>query len=192
MNPLLDKELLDLCLEGNKLAAVKRCREATGWGLKESLDYVEQLEARGFADYTPPSTRPTNLSSLDEELVTLCKNGQKIEAIKHYKEASGLGLKESKDYIEQLEQRYGLVTPSAVGKSGCFIATACYGDYDAPEVLMLRYYRDYTLMPSKAGRLFVKVYYTLSPPLARLLNQSERLKNSVRRYILAPIINRLK
>ncbi|MBA1250426.1 cold-shock protein [Pseudomonas luteola] len=57
----------------------------------------------------------------------------------------------------------------------CFIATAIYGDYDAPEVVRLRQFRDRALLPSRAGRLLVRGYYRLSPPLARYLVRHPRL-----------------
>lgn len=47
--------------------------------------------------------------------------------------------------------------------SGCYIATMVYGDYDAPEVLVLRKFRDEILQPTAPGRAFIKWYYTHSP-----------------------------
>lgn len=39
----------------------------------------------------------------DEEIWALLRSGQKIQAIKLYRERTGVGLKEAKDYVEQLE-----------------------------------------------------------------------------------------
>jgi len=52
---------------------------------------------------------------------------------------------------------------------GCYIATAIYGDYSASEVLVLRKFRDEVLSKSQLGRLIVKLYYSLSPPIATWL-----------------------
>jgi hypothetical protein len=38
----------------------------------------------------------------DEQVVEFCKKGMKINAIKRYRELSGEGLREAKDYIEQV------------------------------------------------------------------------------------------
>ena len=38
-----DREVRLLVQQGNKIAAVKRVRELTGWGLKESKDYVDRM-----------------------------------------------------------------------------------------------------------------------------------------------------
>lgn len=51
-------------------------------------------------------------------------------------------------------------------REGCFIATAIYGDYDAPAVMTLRRFRDESLASSAAGRAFTRFYYRISPRLA--------------------------
>lgn len=80
--------------------------------------------------------------------------------------------------------------PLPTKKSGCYIATAVYGSYDAPQVCVLRNYRDNTLMKSMVGRLFIKMYYQFSPPIARLLINS-RQTNAIVRYILDRLIRLL-
>lgn len=39
---------------------------------------------------------------VDKQVAELARSGQKIEAIKLYREISGVGLKEAKDYVEEL------------------------------------------------------------------------------------------
>jgi outer membrane protein assembly factor BamE (lipoprotein component of BamABCDE complex) len=74
----------------------------------------------------------------------------------------------------------------------CFVATACYGDYNAPEVLVLRNYRDNVLLKTNLGRTAVKVYYRISPPIARFLEKSVLLKKLIRKNLLAPIVSKIK
>lgn len=64
--------------------------------------------------------------------------------------------------------------------SWCYIATAVYGDYYAPEVIALRRFRDETLSRSIAGRLFIAAYYRFSPPLAAYFSRRRRLAAVVR------------
>lgn len=72
---------------------------------------------------------------------------------------------------------------------GCFIATACYGSYDDSNVLILRDYRDNYLSKNYFGQLFIKIYYNVSPPIARVISKSERLRSMTRLYIVEPIVN---
>lgn len=50
---------------------------------------------------------------------------------------------------------------------GCYIATAVYGSYDCPEVWTLRRYRDNVLDHTWYGKLFIRIYYSISPTLVR-------------------------
>jgi hypothetical protein len=85
----------------------------------------------------------------------------------------------------------GAAPPSGGGGGGggskCFIATAAFGSPLAPQVQLLRELRDHYLLPHVAGRAFVALYYTLSPPLATLIASSEALRATVR-VALTPLI----
>lgn len=73
-------------------------------------------------------------------------------------------------------------------EKGCFIATTCYESFDAPQVLLLRRYRDETLLKTLVGRTFVTLYYSISPHLANLISKSRTLKKIVKNLFLEPII----
>ncbi|WP_209977611.1 ribosomal protein L7/L12 [Paenibacillus eucommiae] len=55
---------------------------------------------------SPPPDRNRNWppTNLDERLRLLLVSGKRIQAIKEFREASGLGLKEAKEYVDSLEQ----------------------------------------------------------------------------------------
>lgn len=57
-------------------------------------------------------------------------------------------------------------------KNGCYVATSVYGSYDCPQVWTLRRYRDNTLAKSVGGRLFIHIYYTVSPIIVALFGKS--------------------
>ena len=73
------------------------------------------------------------------------------------------------------------------GGGGCFIATAAYGSYMERDVRVLREFRDDHLLTNRAGRALVKLYYSVSPPLAGLVASSEALKVIVRAMLL-PVV----
>jgi len=77
--------------------------------------------------------------------------------------------------------------PSEEPKKACFIATAAFKSADAPEVEVLRDYRDTVLCGYAIGRLFVKVYYSLSPAIAQTISMSETM-TKLARSLLIPFV----
>ena len=72
-----------------------------------------------------------------------------------FKKAADGGDEQAKKNLRILEQESG----------SCYVATCAYGSYDCPEVQILRRFRDDTLKNIWFGRLFVCVYYAISPPI---------------------------
>lgn len=62
----------------------------------------------------------------------------------------------------------------------CFIATAVYQDWDAPELDTLRFYRDSVLARSEAGRRMISAYYKYGPLLALKVYKYERVRPVLR------------
>lgn len=60
---------------------------------------------------------------------------------------------------------------------GCYVATAIYGSYDCPQVWTLRRYRDYTLAESWYGRLFIFMYYSISPTFVKWFGETQWFRN---------------
>ena len=75
----------------------------------------------------------------------------------------------------------------------CFIATATYGSEFAPEVIILRQYRDDVLEHNVLGRMFVSFYYNVSPPIASWLKNKILMKRTVKRvldYLINAIVKK--
>ena len=73
------------------------------------------------------------------------------------------------------------------GGGFCFIATAAYGSYLDPHVVVLRDFRDHYLLTNPVGTAFVEFYYRASPPVADYIRQHEWAK-ILTRAILTPLV----
>ena len=67
--------------------------------------------------------------------------------------------------------------------SGCYIATCVYGSYDCPQVWTLRRFRDFELNKTWYGRLFIKIYYAISPKLVKLFGKTKWFKKLWRKKL---------
>ena len=65
-------------------------------------------------------------------------------------------------------------------RGGCYVATAVYGSYDCPEVWTLRRFRDNVLAKTWYGRLFIKLYYAVSPTAVKLFGDADWFRNFFR------------
>ena len=76
--------------------------------------------------------------------------------------------------IKQIDPEYTLPSPppKAETSGGCYVATAVYGSYDCPEVWTLRRYRDFFLAETWYGRVFIHVYYAISPTLVKCFGKT--------------------
>jgi hypothetical protein len=113
-------------------------------------------------------------------------DGHKIAAIKQLRSIRpGLGLAEAKNLVDEAGVKMGTLT---VTKSGCFVATACYGNYDHSVVVELRHFRDDCLETSTAGQSLVRWYYQWSPAFASFVVKNRILKSIARVLIIAPVL----
>lgn len=70
-------------------------------------------------------------------------------------------------------------------KSGatCFVASVAYGDFNHPDVVLLKEYRDSVLSHNAVGRLFINCYWRIGPFLAKAIGWSRILKGTARLFI---------
>lgn len=92
---------------GRKIEAIKRYRELTGLGLREAKDAVEAMAIA--METGRPVSLPPKSSVLrevhDAEIEQQIRTGHLIDAIKLYREKTGVGLKEAKDAVEAWRDR---------------------------------------------------------------------------------------
>lgn len=110
--------------------------------------------------------------------------GGKQKAIENFKrvielvgEDSELGVECAKELAKEEDK-----------KGGCFIATACLGSDSTDEVITLSEFRDNVLQRYSLGRKFIKIYYHISPPIAKVIAESSVLKKLLRILIITPSV----
>jgi len=87
------------------------------------------------------------------------------------------------DYPETLVAYPNLTSQGA----RCFIATAAFGYYSAPEVQALREFRDRYLLTNSAGTAFVRWYYEHGPVAAAYINAHPAYKPVVRAALMPAV-----
>lgn len=108
-NPQQRQEILLLIQQDRKVEAIKWVKDHSDLGLKEAKDYVENLTENShnlvFADtFQSDSFRNINLQIPQQDILALIQQNRKIEAIKLVMENSNLGLKDAKNFVEQLTE----------------------------------------------------------------------------------------
>ena len=124
------------------------------------------------------------LSSIYKFIVDICVEIYK----KRFYIASGKTYVVSKEERNKVINIYNTYTPKLKSlnpdyiisplkvRYGCYIATCVYGSYDCREVWTLRRYRDYKLAESWYGRLFISIYYKVSPILVKYFGKYKWFK----------------
>jgi hypothetical protein len=87
--------------------------------------------------------------------------------------------------VSEIEAELNSVVDKSIkkDKKGCYIATMAYGDYEHPQVVILRNFRDKTLAKSLLGRWFVRTYYHYSPILVEKLKDYHWINKSIRTFL---------
>jgi hypothetical protein len=101
------------------------------------------------------------------------------------------GSKVQKDFFLSAQNSSNDCVSTNPSKGSCYIATAIYGDYDAPQVLIFRNFRDTFLLKTRIGIGFVKLYYRYSPYLVDKLSHNYFLRKLIRIIILNPVCKTL-
>ncbi|MFC1743037.1 ribosomal protein L7/L12 [Candidatus Riflebacteria bacterium] len=98
------KEIVTLLAEEKKIQAIKVYREATGLDLKEAKDYIDARQAELQQQPVKGTGHPTGLDSEKRnEIMSEIFAGRKVAAIKIYRDVTGQGLKEAKEFVDGLQ-----------------------------------------------------------------------------------------
>jgi len=136
----------------------------------------KNLVNRGFCPYTGQEIDSSfpSWSFMQDRKIHLSHEGMKI-------------MKKEDD--EEYEKVFGAPRPVKAPSSGggCYIATVCYEDQYAPEVIAFKAFRDEYLSKTWYGRFFIKMYYTFSPKIAEYLEGKSKINGIIRTHFLDKI-----
>ncbi|MFG6686241.1 CFI-box-CTERM domain-containing protein [Mariniflexile sp. HNIBRBA6329] len=114
-----------------------------------------------------------NSSDLAEFLV-MVDQGESMK--KHLKASTLIIFDETNKKIDDFKN-------SLKPKKGCYIATMAYGNYNHPQVVELRNFRDNILSKTVFGRIFIKFYYKHSPYLVERLKNKQNVNSIIRKVL---------
>lgn len=63
----------------------------------------------------------------DAEIIELLRQGRQLQAIKHLRSRTGLGLKEARDYVNTLARRENIAVSAGASQAGCVVVAAAVG-----------------------------------------------------------------
>ncbi len=75
-----------------------------------------------------------------------------------------------------------------IDETDCFIATAAYGTEMASGTRILLKFRDKYLIKSEIGERLIKIYYKVSPPIARIIAKNPMFRKVVRAHLKPYIV----
>ena len=128
------------------------------------------------------------LTSLIKLMDTLIEIFAELEVVVEQLKKDKAGLINLKDTVSETyrnvqKARAEAMREQRAAQGGCYIATSVYGSYDCPEVWVLRRYRDQTLGATWYGRLFIRVYYAVSPTLVKLFGKTKWFQRMWKGYL---------
>jgi ribosomal protein L7/L12 len=99
--PEYQSRVRDLISQHKLIEAIKEYRAATGVDLKTAKEFVEALSR-----HTQSAAQSRTQSPQIDRVTALVMSGNKIAAIRDYREATGVSLVEAKEYVEGIERQF--------------------------------------------------------------------------------------
>jgi DNA-directed RNA polymerase subunit RPC12/RpoP len=106
-------------------------------------------------------------------LTVYCIGGDTWSLTEESKKSQKESILEIEEKIKVIDPNYQPIKAVTPAAGSCYIATMVYGDYDAPQVKILRNFRDTVLRGSIFGRVFIKIYYFISPKLIAIFGKQK-------------------
>lgn len=191
-----------LIMEGANDISQGYTRSTVAFNLGHMADIARQHGATPFVSTITPNTQVAVIGSAvpayNSEIANMAA-GRKISLVDSYarvapnwRQLNTDGLHPNDAGARLIAEGFAAAIPSGGGGGGgggggCFIATAAFGSYMEPQVMVLRQFRDELLLPYQAGQWLVHQYYQYSPPVADYIAGHAWLKATVRTLLL-PVV----
>ena len=116
MSTPVSAEILSIWNSGSKVLAIKMLREQNGLGLAEAKQLLESADTGADAADSPLALNSAIPASAELRIHAAMASGNKLEAVKLLKEATGLGLAEAKERIDAAMQSEPLNLQAALNQ----------------------------------------------------------------------------
>lgn len=90
---------------------------------------------------------------------------------------------ECRNYFNSNNSTLNSINSQLNPSGGCYIATMAYGDYDHPQVMVLRHFRDSYLSKREWGQKFINFYYANSPHWVETLKGHQHINSLIRKIL---------
>ncbi len=128
LNEEQTKQVLSELNRNGKISAVKKYRAFTSASLLDAKSAVEKLvESGGQTEISGDSWSDKLDDSQMDLVLDAIQEGNKVLAVKHYRNATGNSLRESKISVEALMAELEVADPDAVGGRGCVLVVLMIG-----------------------------------------------------------------
>lgn len=136
--------------------------------------------------YSSPLTNIVNLKSKVDSAINVMNliGGLDMTSVErsHYN-TNKSSLNDIKSQVDSVISAINTPPPPPSPSGGCYIATMCYGDYNHPQVMVLRDFRDSVLLQHTWGQSFVRFYYRHSPGWVEHLKDNRLINNIIRKIL---------
>jgi hypothetical protein len=137
------------------------------YDIKEHTFYIKNQDFKGLNNY-----RDSYLSILRIKVISL-ENSKNLRLKKFI---LGYGYLID-DWLNGENGSRAILKEVKKNDDYCYIATMVYGDYNHPNVIHLRNYRDDILKNYELGRIFIKYYYKYSPVFIKKIKNNILINN---------------
>ena len=145
-------------------------------------DYPESFNVTAYANTTEIETKTITLTSGSSTTTTFTWNTTGFAAGDYAISACAWPVPGEIDIADNT------FVNGWVSVAGCFIATAAYGTPMAPQIQVLRDFRDQYLLTNPVGEALVELYYKVSPPMAEFITEHPSLKPLVRAGLMPAVV----